>query len=355
MKCTVGDAGVPRIRRAEAASLAVAQDLPGQRVLCTSIGRGQAARQLAQSHGGSQVVLWYLDQFQQHLALSERPPGSSSNSLSIVCQADLPDESFDLAVLPCTLRGEAELHRELLQQAYQRLEPGGYLITSVDNPKDRWLHEQVKVFGTKVSVRHAEGAITYLLRKTKPLKRARDFQCEFCYRHRGQSVIAVTRPGVFSHRRLDAGAKTLMEAVAIQPGQRLIDIGCGCGAVALAIAKVNPAIQAYAIDSNARAIQCTEQGILRNELGSVTAALTCQGVCDAAGTYDVAVCNPPYFANFQIAALFLRAAKLALKRGGKLYVVTKFPAWYQDNLSDDWLNMEVSQTHGYAIVQATAG
>ena len=72
-----------------------------------------------------------------------------------------------------------------------------------------------------------EEGVVYSGIKTAPLKKTRDFGCEFAFRQNGRLLRAYTRPGVFSHRRVDAGARALMETMEIEPGQRVFDIGCG--------------------------------------------------------------------------------------------------------------------------------
>ncbi len=43
----------------------------------------------------------------------------------------------------------------------------------------------------------------------------------------------MTRPGVFSHRELDNGARQLLDSVDVFPSADILDIGCGSGAVAM--------------------------------------------------------------------------------------------------------------------------
>ena len=58
-----------------------------------------------------------------------------------------------------------------------------------------------------------------------------------------------TRPGVISHRKVDPGARRLMAAMEIGPGDRVLDIGCGSGVVALAAAVRAEGASVLAIDS----------------------------------------------------------------------------------------------------------
>ena len=133
-------------------------------------------------------------------------------------------------------KGEAELTRELLQEAHDRLTPGGFLIASTDNPRDRWLHNEMRTLFARVSRREHAMGVVYQARKTGPLVRRRNFASEFAFRDAGRLIHVRTRPGVFSHRKVDPGARQLMAAMPINPGERILDIGCGSGVVSLAAA-----------------------------------------------------------------------------------------------------------------------
>ena len=62
--------------------------------------------------------------------------------------------------------------------------------------------------------------------------------------------------------------------------------------------------------------------------------------------FDVAVANPPYFANFQIAELFLDAAARHLRPGGQMWIVGKHPEWYQANVPRFFDRVKMHQVGG---------
>ncbi|MFM8434504.1 MAG: methyltransferase, partial [Planctomycetia bacterium] len=225
-------------RPAEAHALEVAQALPGERIVCTTAGRGQAAAALALARPEARVAAWFLDLHQHDLAVAAwggRPAG-----LEPVCAADMPPGPFDLAVVPLAKDGEAELSRDILQAALLNLAIGGRLVAAIDNPRDTWLREQLAATGETVRVRPAAGpkpqTVCYIVEKTHEPARVRDFTCEFVFRDRDRLLRAVSRPGVFAHRRIDPGARHLLNAVDVAPDTRVLDIGCGSGCVALGIA-----------------------------------------------------------------------------------------------------------------------
>jgi 16S rRNA (guanine1207-N2)-methyltransferase len=133
----------------------------------------------------------------------------------------------------------------------------------------------------------------------------------------------------------------------------VLDIGCGSGAVALGIAARDPSLFVYAIDSNARAVECTERNAAANNLTNISVALDCDGSSVDEGDFDLAVANPPYYSNFRIAELFVQIAAKALCRGGQLLVVTKTPEWYAENLPAlGFSYSDVAEAKNYTIVQA---
>jgi 16S rRNA (guanine1207-N2)-methyltransferase len=272
--------------------------------------------------------------------------------LRLTCQPDLPEDRVELAVLPFSRRGEAELTRDLLQQGCLRLEHGGTLVASVDNPQDRWLHEQLQELFEKVTVQRHDDATAYIARKTAEPRKVRDFRCQFAFRDGGRLIHAVTRPGVFSHRRLDAGARQLLNAAEVAPGMRILDIGCGAGTVALGLAARDPTATVHAVDSNARAIQSTLAGAELNALTNVTTELNATGSYGRDGTFDLAVANPPYYADHRIAELFLSAAHRSLKPGGRVFIVAKWPDWYELAMPANWHDIQHWPSKLYHIITA---
>jgi 16S rRNA (guanine1207-N2)-methyltransferase len=341
-------------RPAEAHALEIARGLPGERIICTTVGRAQAARALAAERPNAGVTAWFLDRYRHDLAVAAwaEPP----SGLAAACVADMPPGPYDLAVVPLSKDGEAELSREMIQAAVQQLAIGGHLVTAIDNAKDKWLHEQLTETGETVRVRPAAGpkpeTIAYIVQKTREPQKLRDFSCEFAFRDRDRLLKAVSRPGVFAHRRIDPGARHLLNAVDVAPELRVLDIGCGSGCVAIGIAARDPSVHVHAFDSSARAVECARRGAALNELGNVTVALEAAGDVPEPGTWDLALANPPYYADFRIAELFVESARRALAPGGTLLVVTKQPSWYVEHMPAQWRDVAQEFVKNYHIIEA---
>lgn len=339
-------------RPAEAHALAVAAELPGDRIACTTIGRGQAAVSLARDRPAACVTAWFLDLHQHNAAAAAWDPAPPN--LVAPCTADLPPGPYDLVLVPLVKGGEAELSRDLLQQAFDSLALGGRLVTAVDNARDTWLREQLAASGETVRVRPADGAdaIAYVVEKTRDVPKRRDFTCRFKFRDHERLLEAISRPGVFAHRRIDPGARHLLNAVDVAPQTRVLDIGCGSGCVALGIAARDPSVVVHAFDSSARAVECTRLGAELNGLANISLALEAEGQVPDRGAWDLALANPPYYGDFTIAEKFVEAARLALVPGGTLLIVTKQPAWYVEHLPRMWTSVSQELVKSYHLIEA---
>jgi len=206
-----------------------------------------------------------------------------------------------------------------------------------------------------VRVRPAEDGgdtIAYIVEKTREPAKHRDFACRFKFRDRERLLEAVSRPGVFAHRRIDPGARHLLNAVDVAPETRVLDIGCGSGCVAIGIAARDPRVVVHAIDASARAVACTRLGAEYNGLTNLTVALEADGHVPDRGSWDLVLANPPYYGDFTIAEKIVERSRLALAPGGTLLVVTKQPSWYVENLPRMWTDVAQELVKGYHLVEA---
>ena len=305
-------------------------EMSGDRILCTSLGLAQFGRAAAERFAQARVECHYLDLYRAEQARDALADGPAN--LSIECAADFPVDEVDQVVLPLSARGEGELARDLMQAGHQRLRVGGQLWTSTDNPADSWLFEEMRKLFDRVARRPAQDGIVYMGRKTEPLRKLKDFTATLVFRDHGHLIRAVSRPGVFSHRRLDAGARQILNHMEVEPNQLVLDIGCGSGTISLAAALRAPGVRVHAVDSSARAVECTARGAELNGLSNVTTELNAAGNYRDSGSYQLALANPPYYAAFQIAEHFLRCGRAALRPGGTIVVVSKSPAWYEEHM-----------------------
>jgi 16S rRNA (guanine1207-N2)-methyltransferase len=128
-------------------------------------------------------------------------------------------------------------------------------------------------------------------------------------------------------------------------------MGCGSGTVSLAAAFRAEDVDVLAVDSHARAVECTALGASRNGLGNITVEHNASGPPCGAGTVDVVVANPPYYAGFRIARFFLESGHAALRGGGRIFVVTKRPEWYAEQMPQWFREVAIERSKDYWIAR----
>jgi 16S rRNA (guanine1207-N2)-methyltransferase len=336
-----------RVRPQEALLIRILDHLPGDRLVANTVGRGQFASAFAEARpsGHASVCFW------DHFAFVNAQRTESPTNLSFHCQPDFPNDEVDVAAIVCSVNGEAEFTRDLMQQGMERLVVGGRLAVAVDNPDDKWVHEAILKLSSKVSRRASKRATVYWAMKTDAAFKRKNFDAEFAFRDSGHLVWAYSRPSVFSHRKLDLGARALLEAIELRPGWRVLDLGCGSGVLALAAAMRGSATSVLAVDSNPRAVECVLRGAERNGVSDrVTALLDSDGSGIPTRYFDAALANPPYFSRNRISESFLRSMHRSVKPGGLIAVVTKQPEWFQGRFPQVFANVKHKSGRGYTII-----
>lgn len=292
-------------------------------------------------------------------SLSESADAGSEAEIDLYCNPDLPEDEYDTIVMPTDSRGTAELTRDLLYRAERLLKSSGRLIVSTNNGRDHWLAQMLKdLFGRITVVREKDG-ICYVARKSaKPVK-AKSFDAEFAFRDGETLVRCASRPGVFSHRRVDPGARALIKSLDLLPTKgklaipklrSIVDLGCGCGSVAAAAAIRCPQADVLAVDSHARAVHSTQLTAELNGLDNVSVMLTSNGVLPNPASYDLFLCNPPYYSDFRISEVFLQSADEAVRAGGRIHLVTKLRDAHENRMIELFGNAEVHKIGDYEVI-----
>ena len=89
-----------------------------------------------------------------------------------------------------------------------------------------------------------------------------------------------------------------------RPIRRILDIGTGCGAIALASAKAFPRARVDAVDISPAALQVCRRNVRRLGLGKRVAAVRSDHFAAVAGRrYDIIVSNPPYVGSAEMRRL----------------------------------------------------
>ncbi|NQU42319.1 methyltransferase, partial [bacterium] len=245
-----------------------------------------------------------------------------------------------------------ELGFDLLQQAHLALKKGGKCFIAQEGKDPQIQQHAAALFGGVTLIMQSEGDRLLVGKKRGPLEEITSYAAEFELTVQGKEPVTLsTVPGVFSHRQVDAGALALAEVVESQPGDSVIDMGCGSGAIGISLARNQELTRICFVDSNSRATLLTEKNCLRNGIENAEVVLSDKGP-EGDGEFTLFVGNPPYYSNFRIAELFVRTAHRALKPGGRAYIVAKTAEWHRDFMKQIFGNAEVLNRRGYEIVKS---
>lgn len=167
-----------------------------------------------------------------------------------------------------------------------------------------------------------------------------------------QPLEIETTEGLFSPRGADAGTLSMVSAVELESGQKLLDLGCGAGLVGIAAAKVLGEENVWMTDVDPAAVRCAAENAKRNGVENVH--LCCGDALDAvdASGFDWILSNPPYHADFSVAKKFIEKGFNRLKLGGKLVMVVKRELWYRNKLTAVFGGVRMQEIGGYFVFTA---
>lgn len=165
----------------------------------------------------------------------------------------------------------------------------------------------------------------------------------------GHTYNIETDPGVFSPGHIDPGTLAMLSLAGIRPGMKLLDLGCGCGTVGIyASGIVGPELVTM-VDIEPAAVALSSSNMERN--GYIGARISVSdGLSSVEDTdYDLILSNPPYHTDFAVARHFIEDGIRHLKQGGRMIMVTKRRAWYENKLRSVFGGVRVSEINGYFV------
>ena len=139
------------------------------------------------------------------------------------------------------------------------------------------------------------------------------------------------------------------------PEMKIIDIGTGSGAIALALAKELPQAKIIATDISTTALRIARKNALNLGLGNQI-AFRCSDLFDSVDDFfDIIVCNPPYIAVREyeklpagVKAFEPREALLAGKSGTEFYEKLVYRAG-NNFKKNGWLLLEIGATQEKSV------
>jgi 23S rRNA (guanine1835-N2)-methyltransferase len=267
---------------------------------------------------------------------------------------DIPTE-FNTVLYPSPPRGERELKRDMVEQAYQVLRPRGLLLVLSPVPKDQFFPAVMKkTFGKVALETGPSGTVLWSPRGADQPRRRHQiaFQTKAAC---GLVAKFLSRPGVFTYGRMDDGARALVDVAEVKPGDAIIDIGCGTGAVGvIAGLRAGPTGSVTFVDSNVRATALAEINGRANGLTGFRVIADARPDGLPPRRFDLALANPPYYAQQSVARLFIEGASRLLRPGGRLYLVTKQADVIGEMMREQFGEPLVIARRDYAVLLANS-
>jgi 16S rRNA (guanine1207-N2)-methyltransferase len=278
--------------------------------------------------------------------------GLAANVVTLPDLWDLPPD-FQTAVYLPPRGGERELKIDMVEQAFHVLRSRGALVVWSSYETDPFFPALVKKIFGRVHA-HAAGADSVFWAHREGDRPRRRHEVTFQARVAGGAPCRfLSRPGTFSYGRFDNGARALAEVMEVDPGDRVLDLGCGCGTNGVFAGQLaGPDGFVAFVDSNVRAADLAGQNARANGLTDFRVEASADAGGLEEGSFDVALANPPYYGAGAIARLFVERSRALLKPEGRFYLVTKQPNEVGAMVEEAFGSVEALMHRGYTILCA---
>jgi 16S rRNA G1207 methylase RsmC len=319
-----------------------------------ALGSPWPVTQIVQALDGKEAVCYQMDVFVADRLRTKL--GENNVAAEVVTAPDLWDlpARFRTVLYPASAHSDRELKIDVVEQGFHVLEEGGMFISLSEYEKDvQFAKWHKKVFGKCGESPRNKAGMAFWSTKHGDQPRRRHEVTFHAKVGDGPSMSFASWPGTFSYGRMDNGSRAMLEVAEVRAGDRVLDLGCGNGAVGcLASAMAGPTGKVTFVDSNVRAMALTELNAKANGVPNYELVTTATlGGLPMSG-FDVALANPPYYANSEVARMFITSARELLKRGGRFYLVTRMPVQTIPEVVETFGDVESVENRGYTVLTA---
>jgi 16S rRNA (guanine1207-N2)-methyltransferase len=256
----------------------------------------------------------------------------------------------------------------LIADALSRLRTGGrcYLAGGNGEGVKTAARALGELFGRAETIAHGSGCRVVLAVKRGPgeggsageTERARDEFTTVTTVVRGAPVTLYTLPGVFSREHADEATLLLADAMQIEAGENVLDLGCGAGALGIAAASLTPRGRVVMVDADVEAVRCAAHSAAAAGLSNATALPSDVASAVIDQRFDVVVTNPPFHSgkatDLDVPLQFIADSFTVLRPGGRLYLVANRTLPYERTLQATFGSFEVIRdTPRFKILRTT--
>jgi len=142
---------------------------------------------------------------------------------------------------------------------------------------------------------------------------------KFTVEAHGYKVTVVGKPSVWSWDRLNPGSAALLEVAEIEPGDAVLDLGCGTGIIGAVAAQLAPRDHVTLVDCNVAAVACTERTLAANGITNAKVRLADGVMGLSPASFDLILSHLPRGRAVQ--EELVRGAAWVLRAGGHFYFV----------------------------------
>ncbi|MDP3316821.1 MAG: methyltransferase [Devosia sp.] len=161
-----------------------------------------------------------------------------------------------------------------------------------------------------------------------------------------------TEPGLFSPQRADAGTLAMLSLISFEPGDKILDLGCGYGLVGILAAHHVDAESVVMVDSDPRAVAVARRNADANGVPGVTVGLSDGFIGTRETGFTKIISNPPYHVDFSVPKHFIEKGFNRLALGGTMWMVTKRRDWYRNKLGTIFGGCRIHEIDGYYVFEA---
>jgi 16S rRNA (guanine1207-N2)-methyltransferase len=135
----------------------------------------------------------------------------------------------------------------------------------------------------------------------------------------GHDVTVAGKPGIWSWDTLDPGTAALLEVADVEPGDDVLDLGCGTGVIGAVAGVLAPQGRVRLVDCNVAAVACAERTLAANGVANGEARLA-DGVSELSpASFDLVLSHLPRGRAVQ--EELIQGAAWVLRPGGRFYFV----------------------------------